>query len=178
MLTRGHRTHLEPSRPEEYREAVHRRGAGVLAAAAFLACGVTAFAATRADWSVDVSRPTGTLRVAKAFAVVVAVAPTDGTTDSYNSTLTLTPSTTALRIVSWSSAAGIRCTRSGKAVQCTQRSIGGEAPFNELSAAIVLRATKAGKHSLSAKLTIEGDTESTNNVARRTFTVKPAPKMR
>lgn len=157
---------------------MHRGGAGVLAAAALLACSVSAVAATRSDWSVEVSRPTGTLRVAKPFAVVVAVAPTDGATDSYNTTLTLTPSTTALRIVSWSSAAGIRCTRSGRAVNCTQRAIGGEAPFNELSAAIVLRATKAGKHSLSAKLAIEGDTESTNNAARRTFTVKPAPKKR
>jgi hypothetical protein len=48
----------------------------------------------------------------------------------------------------------------------------------EQSAAMGLRATKAGKHSLSAKLAIDGDTASTNNVARRTFTVKPAPKKR
>jgi hypothetical protein len=157
---------------------VHRGGAGVLAAAAFLACGVTAVAATRADWSVAVGKPPTAPRVAKAFAVVVAVAPTDGNVDSYNAELTLTPSTTALRIVSWSSVAGIRCTRSGRVVHCTQRSIGGEAPFNELSAAIVLRATKAGKHSLAAKLTVEGDTEMTNNVARRSFTVRPAPKKR
>jgi len=157
---------------------VHRGGAGVLAAAALFACSISAVAATRSDWSVEVSRPTGTLRVAKAFAVVVAVAPTDGATDSYDTTLTLTPSTTTLRIVSWSSSAGIRCARSGRAVNCTQRSIGGEAPFNELSAAIVLRAAKAGKHSLSVYLEVAANTESTNNVARRTFTVKPAPKKR
>jgi hypothetical protein len=157
---------------------VHRGGAGVLSAAALLVCSAAAVAATSADWSVAVGKPPGVPRVAKPFAVVVAVAPTDGNVDSYNTELTLTPSSTALRIVSWSSAAGIRCSRSGRVVHCTQRSIGGEAPFNELSAAIVLRATKAGKHSLSAKLTVDGDAEIANDIAKRIFTVKPAPKKR
>jgi hypothetical protein len=141
-------------------------------------CVAAAAGATNGDWKIAVGAPTGAPRVAKAFAVVVAVSPADGNVDSYNADLTLTPSTNALRVVSWSSVAGIRCSRAGRAVHCTQRSIGGEAPYNELSAAIVLRATKAGKHSLSVKLTVEGETELTNNVAKRTFTVKPAPKKR
>jgi hypothetical protein len=59
---------------------------------------------------------------------------------------------------------------------CTQRSIGDLA--STMVAVVTLRASKAGRHSLAAKLEIAGDTNAVNDVATRTFTAKPAPKRR
>lgn len=112
----------------------------------------------------------------KPFAMLVQLGPADENVDSYTAQVALTPSRAALRVVSWSSTAGIRCTRSGRAVVCTQRSIGGAAPFNQLSAVFVLRAAKAGIYSVNVKVVIAGDTDVTNDAAKRTFTVKPAKK--
>ena len=134
-----------------------------------------AAAAVRADWGVTISKPTMTVRATKPFTVFVETTPADENKESYNSTLTLTPST-ALRIVSWRSGNGLTlpCTRVGRAVRCSDRAIGDFA--TTLITVVTLRATKAGKHSLRAKVEITGDTNTVNDSASRAFTAKAAPK--
>jgi hypothetical protein len=141
------------------------------------AAAAAAVAAVRADWGVTISKPAVPVRATKPFTVLIETAPADENKESYNSTLTLTPSA-ALRIVSWKAGNGLSlpCTRTGRVVQCTQRSIGDLA--STLIAVVTLRASKAGRHSLAVKLAIAGDTNAANDTATRIFTARTAPRRR
>jgi hypothetical protein len=159
------------------------RSAAKLCVAAALAL-LTAAAASGAaatDGAISMDPSPGVKRVGTVFAATVKVA--DATQvdvhDAYDLSVTVSV-TPGLQIVKATSSFTIpfRCTRGTHSLTCTGRVIGGDADASTHSQVVILKALKAGKQKVTAKVAIAEDTNAANDTVTKTLTVKPKLRKR
>jgi hypothetical protein len=150
-----------------------------VALALLMAAAASGAAATDGAISMDLSP--GVKRVGKVFVGTVKVV--DATQvdvhDAYDLTVTVSV-TPGLQIVKATSSFTIpfRCTRGTRSLACSGRVIGGDVDASTHSQIVIVKALKAGKQTITAKVAIAGDANVANDTVAKSLTVKPKPKPR
>jgi hypothetical protein len=82
--------------------------------------------------------------------------------------------------VRWSDPiSGAACTTAPGQVKCSARLIGGDHDFTTSYVIFTLRAARAGKYPITARVEVAGDPNSANDTVKKTVTVrkkKPKPR--
>jgi hypothetical protein len=152
-----------------------------MGAAIALVLASAASGAVRTDGQISMDLPGGAKQVGKTFAGTVSVV--DATKvdvhDACDFTVTVSVAP-GLQIVKATSSftTPFPCTRGTRCLACSGRVIGGGAGSSAHSQIVILKALKAGKQKVTAKVASEGDANAANDTVAKTLTVKPEPRKR
>jgi hypothetical protein len=147
-----------------------------VAATAILLLGASAASGTATtDGQLSMDLMPGAKQVGKSFVATVSVV--DATPveqhDSYDLTITVTVSSGLQIVRATSSGISPHCTRGTRSLACDGRVVGGGEEHSGYSQIVIFKALKAGKQRVTARLTIDGDTNPANDTVTKTLTVKP-----